>query len=280
MKTIVDTLRGGDWVGPGATAFYREMDASVFPSLNRLGASLGEAADATNKINQLMNGAERDAAIVLRGAGEDNLRHKEGDTVVGASALSGGILSGIVGGVIGAVIGQAAGAAASEKIDDYMDAIEERAAEDQARHDVIQAFIDSGDRQGAIDLAIELHGLDVSAAKGAITYDSDVDEDGATNADGTVKIGTEAFSSPGWLASSIGHEVLHAEQARDGRWNNSKQGVAMNEVEAYDWEIRNADRFGLTDTEKATINRRRDTKYSRLNLINKAFADAGIYTIP
>jgi hypothetical protein len=227
-----------------------------------------------------MNGAERDAAAVLRGTGEDNQRHKDGDTILGANALIGGIVGGVIGGVVGVVVGQAAGEAASAKVDEYMDAMAERAAEDQARRDLIQAFIDSGDRQGAIDQAIASYGLDVGAANGAITYDPSVDEDGATDEDGTVKIGTEAFSSPAWLASSIGHEVLHAEQARDGRWNNSKQGVAMNEVEAYDWEIRNADRFGLSDAEKATINRRRDTKYSRLNFINKARADAGIYTIP
>ena len=40
LRQNLDTLRGGDWIGPGATAFYSEMDGSVMPSLKRLAAAM------------------------------------------------------------------------------------------------------------------------------------------------------------------------------------------------------------------------------------------------
>jgi WXG100 family type VII secretion target len=80
VQSNVDTLRGGDWVGPGATAFYQEMDSAVFPGLKRLSAALGEAARASTQINQLINGAERDAAAVLRSNADADTRQKSGDS--------------------------------------------------------------------------------------------------------------------------------------------------------------------------------------------------------
>ncbi|MEO6060618.1 MAG: WXG100 family type VII secretion target [Thermoflexales bacterium] len=279
IKSNVDALRGGDWVGPGATAFYQEMDSSVFPSLKRLSTAMGEAAQVTDQINRLMNGAERDAAAVLRGTGEDSARHKDGDTGA-ANSIVGGILGGIAGALAGIVGGKEAGEAASAKVGEYMKAMAERAAADQARQAAIQKLIDAGDRQGAVDESIKQYGIDVSAVKGKVTYDSNTSGEGETSKDGTVTIGDDAFTSPQWLASSIGHEALHAQQARDGRWNDTKQGVAMNETEAYDWEIRNAERNGLNDADKATLASRRAIKYGRLNADNKARADEGNYTVP
>jgi len=280
VKTIVDTLRGGDWVGPGATAFYQEMDSAVFPSLKRLSTGLGDAAQSTARINGLMNGAGRDVAAVLRGTGEVGARHKDGETVVGASSLIEGLMRGVAGGLVGMVAGADAGTLASVKVGEYMKAMAERAAADQARREPVQTYIDAKFNQFAVDEAIKQYGIDVSAVNGKVAYSADTDGEGLTLAAGTVTIGDDAFTTPGWLASSIGHEALHAEQIRAGRFNDTPQGVAMNEVEAYDWEIRNADRFGLSDTDRATINRRRDTKYGRLNADNQARADAGNYTVP
>lgn len=280
IKTVVDTLRGGDWVGPGASAFFQEMDAAVFPGLNRLSAALGDAAQAATRINGLMNGAERDAAAVLRGVGEDGARHKDGETVVGASSLIDGLMRGVAGGLVGMIAGADAGNVASEKVGEWMDAMAARAAADQARREPVQTYINAKYHQFAVDEAIKQYGIDVSAVNGKVAYNADTDGEGLTLKDGTVTIGDDAFTTPGWLASSIGHEALHAEQIRDGRFNDTSQGVAMNEVEAYDWEIRNADRFGLSEAEKATINRRRDTKYGRLSDDNKARADQGNYTVP
>lgn len=285
VQSNIDTLRGGDWIGPGATAFYQEMDSDVTPGLKRLSAALNEAARATNQINQLINGAERDAAAVLRGTGGDEARHKDGGSSgPSTGAIVGGIVGGVLGFAVGGVVGAAAGAAIGSKIGDNppppRDAPTVTTEQDKARQAAVQKFIDAKDRQGAVDEAIKQYDIDVSAIKGKATYDAKTDGEGLTLKDGTVTIGDEAFKSPQWLASSIGHEGVHAQQARDGRWDNSKQGVALNETEAYDWEIKNADRNGLTSAEKATLAERRATKYDRLTRSNKARADEGNYTVP
>lgn len=83
IQSNVDTLRGGDWVGPGATAFYQEMDSSVFPSLKRLAAALDEAAKGATRIRQGMHQAETDAAAALRATGAGDTRPKSGDSFAG-----------------------------------------------------------------------------------------------------------------------------------------------------------------------------------------------------
>lgn len=283
VQSNVDTLRGGDWVGPGATAFYQEMDSAIFPSLKRLGAALGEAARATTQINQLINGAERDAAAVLRSNADADTRQKSGDSGISTGAIVGGIIGGIVGavgGLAGMAAGAAAGAAAGDKVGDWMSESSERSAADKARQDAVQKFIKADDRQGAVDEAIKQYGIDVSGVKGKVVYDPSTPGEGETAKDGTVRIGDEAFRSPAWLASSIGHEAQHAKQASDGRWNDTAQGRAMNETEAYKWELNNADKNGLTDLEQKTLNRRYNQKYNTLTPENKARADAGNFRVP
>jgi WXG100 family type VII secretion target len=61
----VNRLRGGDWVGRGASKFYEEMDAHVVPGMHRLAQALGEAARVTGQINQLLQQAEAEAARIL-----------------------------------------------------------------------------------------------------------------------------------------------------------------------------------------------------------------------
>ena len=284
VQSNVDTLRGGDWVGPGASAFYQEMDSAVFPSLKRLSGALGEAARVTTRINQLMNGAERDAAAVLRATADNDTRQKSGDSGASTGSIVGGIVGGVLGfaagGLVGAAVGAAAGAAAGDKASDLMNESSERSAADKTRQDAVQKFIRADDRQGAVDEAIKQYGIDVSGVKGKVVYDPSTPGEGETAKDGTVRIGDEAFLSPAWLASSIGHEAQHAQQARDGRWNDTAQGRAMNETEAYKWELNNADKNGLTAIEQKTLNRRYNQKYNTLTPENKARADAGTFTVP
>ena len=66
VRQAMDTLQGGDWIGPGATAFYTEMNGQVLPSLNRLASALTEAARVTQQINTMIHQAENEAAAVLR----------------------------------------------------------------------------------------------------------------------------------------------------------------------------------------------------------------------
>src|SRR5713226_6388156 len=68
LKSQMDTLHGGDWIGQGATAFYAEMNDQVLPTLQRLHLAMQTSADITQKISQAMQAAEAEAAKVLRGS--------------------------------------------------------------------------------------------------------------------------------------------------------------------------------------------------------------------
>lgn len=69
LKQPIASLQGGDWVGPGATAFYLEMSGQVMPSLQRLAEALDSAQTTTTRIGQIVAEAESDAARILRGTG-------------------------------------------------------------------------------------------------------------------------------------------------------------------------------------------------------------------
>lgn len=62
-------LRLGGWQGRGSEAFHAEMDAVVFPTLQRLSAALGEAQRVTLQISAVMRRAEEEAAQPFRGHG-------------------------------------------------------------------------------------------------------------------------------------------------------------------------------------------------------------------
>ncbi len=66
LNSNIETLKGGDWIGPGAQTFYKEMDGEVMPSLKRLNKALGEASRVTNQISQAMKNAENAASGQLR----------------------------------------------------------------------------------------------------------------------------------------------------------------------------------------------------------------------
>jgi WXG100 family type VII secretion target len=67
LRSQMDVLQGGDWVGPGATAFYREMNADIVPTLARLQRALEASNQVVMQINQVMKAAEDEAAGFLRG---------------------------------------------------------------------------------------------------------------------------------------------------------------------------------------------------------------------
>lgn len=69
IKQQTSTLQGGEWIGTGATKFYREMDGEVMPSLTRLVRALDLASRTTLMILQIMQQAEDEAARILRGDG-------------------------------------------------------------------------------------------------------------------------------------------------------------------------------------------------------------------
>lgn len=142
----------------------------------------------------------------------------------------------------------------------------------------IQDLIKQGKKQEAIDKAIKYYKIDTSKTK-SVTYDPKNKGEAVTSKDGTVKIGDKAFSSPNWLGSSIGHEVeIHVnEQAKKGNWYTGTQGTALQEVQAYDYEIANAKRYGTSKKDIADLKARRAAYYSELNSDYKARADAKNY---
>jgi hypothetical protein len=68
-----------------------------------------------------------------------------------------------------------------------------------------------------------------------------------------IRFGPSAFSSPGWLASSIAHENVHLQQLLDGHMYYDDPGTALNELEAYNWELGHASEMGLTTSEVEKI---------------------------
>ncbi len=129
-------------------------------------------------------------------------------------------------------------------------------------------------KQRAIDKAIKCYGIDISKTTG-VKYDSTVSGEGETNGAGAVGIGDAAFTTAGWLGSTIGHEAeVHAgQQAAENKWYLGKQGTAMQEVQAYDYELKNAPRYGLSQDEIGDTIRRRDDYYNDLSDANKASVD-------
>lgn len=68
LKSAYDPLRQNDWIGPGATAYFNEMESSVFPSLRRLKNALDQAAKTTKQISDAIRQAEQEASNCLNGS--------------------------------------------------------------------------------------------------------------------------------------------------------------------------------------------------------------------
>lgn len=62
LNSAMQQLKGGDWIGKGAKAFYKEMDSEVMPSMKRLEKAMAEASRVTGRIAKLMKEAEDSSA--------------------------------------------------------------------------------------------------------------------------------------------------------------------------------------------------------------------------
>lgn len=60
IKRQIEVLEGGDWIGQGANAFYREMSSEVLPAMQRLVKALELASRAARQITQILKEAEED----------------------------------------------------------------------------------------------------------------------------------------------------------------------------------------------------------------------------
>lgn len=92
MKQSMDTLQGGDWIGKGANAFYKEMEGEVLPAVQRLQSALDQANQLTRQISSIMQEAEDDAARILGAI----LAAAAG--VAGVGAAAGAVAADLIGG--------------------------------------------------------------------------------------------------------------------------------------------------------------------------------------
>ncbi|HMK09630.1 MAG TPA: WXG100 family type VII secretion target [Anaerolineales bacterium] len=58
LKKTVEQLKGGDWFGEGATAFFNEMDSQVLPSMTRLKNVLDEGDRVSKEIEKKQHETE------------------------------------------------------------------------------------------------------------------------------------------------------------------------------------------------------------------------------
>jgi RHS repeat-associated protein len=140
-------------------------------------------------------------------------------------------------------------------------------------------------RQVMIEQVIYAYNVDTSYIEGNPTYNPDLEWNSRFNSNTrTVEVGPSAFSSPGRVASTIGHENIHGEQLMEGRLYDTDQGFIMNEVEAWSWEqdqyIYNNNPFDLSETEYNQIIGSRNTYYDVLSNENQEIVSNGSYIIP
>jgi WXG100 family type VII secretion target len=68
IQQAVQALQQGGWEGQGSSAFFSEMDSTVYPALQRLINALEEARSVTIKIKQVIEQAEEEASLPFGGS--------------------------------------------------------------------------------------------------------------------------------------------------------------------------------------------------------------------
>ena len=88
-------------------------------------------------------------------------------------------------------------------------------------------------------------------------------------------------SSPGWLGSTIGHESeVHVNrQMMKGNWYTGDIGTALQEVESYQYELDNVDRYGTSKTDQKNLEQRRRSHFDALPSDYQQRATNGDYTM-
>ncbi|MFO0578849.1 MAG: hypothetical protein U1A78_33010 [Polyangia bacterium] len=135
-------------------------------------------------------------------------------------------------------------------------------------------------KQKAIDKAIDAYDIDVSNAK-FVKYDAATAGEGGANQRAEIRLGDAAFSSASWLGSTLGHESeIHInEQLKKGNWYTGAQGTALQEVQAYQYEIDNAKRFGTSKKDLKDLKQRRKSHMDALSHDYQERARDGNYTM-
>lgn len=66
VRSSMEPLENGSWIGRGSDAFFREMRGEVLPAVQRLQRSLGEASRTTAMIVQTLREADDEASSPFR----------------------------------------------------------------------------------------------------------------------------------------------------------------------------------------------------------------------
>jgi WXG100 family type VII secretion target len=66
MKGAQRTLEGGDWIGKGAKAFFKEMNGEVNPAMKRLVRAMDQACRITKQMSKIMKQAEDDCSNIFK----------------------------------------------------------------------------------------------------------------------------------------------------------------------------------------------------------------------
>ena len=59
LKRTIEVLKGGDWIGEGADAFFREMESEVMPAMQRLLKALEKGSSVIGVIERLLHETEQ-----------------------------------------------------------------------------------------------------------------------------------------------------------------------------------------------------------------------------
>jgi WXG100 family type VII secretion target len=66
LNKVVEQLRGGDWFGEGATAFFNEMDSMIVPAMKRLQKAMGEGDRVSKEIEKIQHETENSITSLFR----------------------------------------------------------------------------------------------------------------------------------------------------------------------------------------------------------------------
>jgi len=105
LKRQIEVLEGGDWIGKGADAFYREMNSEVLPAVQRLVKALELASRVTGQIARIFQEVEEECSRFFSRTLSDT-----GDNAADALRAAGAIAMGGLAG-LGAQAGAGLGGA-------------------------------------------------------------------------------------------------------------------------------------------------------------------------
>lgn len=66
LQSVFEQLKGGDWEGEGAQAFFTEMDEKVMPAMKRLADALSESDRVSKQIEKLAHEGEQAQVSIIK----------------------------------------------------------------------------------------------------------------------------------------------------------------------------------------------------------------------